>query len=288
MGPQDTRVHLRLSPRQIQAIASCICGDDSDEAFEYRRMVDIDAFISFTGAQPGEFGVDGLSRWNYAIAFLDACQATDERGASGLLYQIERVIEALLNLREFSSEDKRDQALLRVNEILKGVPVEARLTAEGSAQLASTKRTRPQQVLDKTIHTAFGQMIAESALAAPRAHYAKATRFLTASDPDYENAAKEAVSSLESLVRKMTGEPDYTRAIRKAAAAGLIPRPIDEIAIKLFAYRGNEPGVAHGAADVPGVTAGEAWLVYNLSASLGAYLAERLRVDDASAARDIS
>jgi hypothetical protein len=66
---------------------------------------------------------------------------------------------------------------------------------------------------------------------------------------------------------------------------GLIPRPIDDLAIKLYAYRGNEPGVAHGSPDAPDVTEDEAWLIYNLCAALAAYLAKALRAAGPSTAR---
>jgi hypothetical protein len=191
--------------------------------------------------------------------------------------ETEKVIASVLDGREFSSEDRRDEGLLKVNELLRGIPVEARVATDGTTQVVSTRQTRGQRVLDEQIHTVFGETISDASLSASRTHYAKAQRYLMAADPDYENAAKEAVSSIESLVKVLTGESSYARAIRKATDAGLIPRPIDDVAIKLFAYRGNEPGVAHGSADTPNVTAEEAQLVYNLAGALGAYLVVALR-----------
>lgn len=267
----------RLSPRQVQSLAGCICGDDEDGPFDYRRMVDIDSFVRFTGAEVGEFGEGGLSRWNYSVAFIEAAQLEGGEGPSGLSIEVEKILAALLDLREFRNEDRRDEALLKVNGILSGIPVEARVASDGSVQIVSTKQTRSQRILDEQIHTVFGEVLDDADLNASRLHYAKAKKYLEAADPDYENAAKEAVSSVESLVRALTGESDYTKAIKKARDAGLIPRPIDEIAIKLFAYRGNEPGVAHGSADAPDVTRDEAQLVLNLCGSIGAYLAGRLR-----------
>jgi hypothetical protein len=267
----------RLSPRQTQSLASLICGDAEDSPVEYRRMVDIESFLRFSGAEFGGLTSGTMSRWNYACMVIESAQDRSSEGASGLGAEVEKIIEALLDLREFHSEDRRDEALLKVNNILRGLPVEARVRADGSVQIVSTRQTRAQRVLDEQIHTVFGQTLSDSALGASRTHYAKAQRYLAAAEPDYENAAKEAVSSVESLVRVLTGETDYTRAIKKATDAGLIPRPIDELAIKLFAYRGNEPGVAHGAAETPDVSADEARLIFNLAGALGAYLAVSLR-----------
>jgi len=266
---------LRLSPRQIQSLATLICGGE-DLPTEYRRMVDIEAFLRFSDAQIGEFDSGG-SRWTYSCAFTEAAQSVAVKGASGLSREIEKIIEALLDVREFRSEDQRDEALLEVNQILAGIPVEAQVAGDGSVKVVSTKRSRSQRVLDEQIHTVFGQVVADARLAASRSHYAKAQRYLTAADPDYENAAKEAVSSIESLVKVLTGVSDYSRAIKKVTEAGLIPRPIDDIAIKLYAYRGNEPGVAHGSAAAPDVTEAEARLVFNLAGALGGYFATALR-----------
>jgi hypothetical protein len=267
---------LHLSPRQVQALAALICGD-GDLPTDYRRFVDLEQFFRWAGITV-QFESSGMSRKTYAAAFIEGAEALSEtEGASGLAVEVEQILEAVLDLREFETEDKRDEALLMVNQILQGIPVEARVAADGSIQIASTTQTRAERVIDEQIHTVFGEVVTDSALAASRTHYAKAKRYLTGADPDYENAAKEAVSSLESLFKVLTGENDFRRAIRKATDAGLIPRPIDEIATKLYAYRGNEPGVAHGSADTPDVTEEEARLVFDLVAALGSYLAKRLR-----------
>jgi hypothetical protein len=128
---------VRLSPRQINALASCICGDDDAADFDYRRYVDIESFIAFTGAEVGKLP---SSRWNYARSFIEACQAAGEEGTSGLGREVEKMVEALLDRREFSSESRRDEALLKVNQILTGMPVEARIGPDGSVQVVSTSR----------------------------------------------------------------------------------------------------------------------------------------------------
>jgi hypothetical protein len=263
----------------VQALAGCVCGDDPSEYFGYRRHVDIDDFFAFTGVEVNEPEPEGLSRWNRAAWFIDRCQRSEQSGSSGLPTNIEAFLRALLDRREFDSEDGHDRALLHVNEILRGMPVEIRAVPCGAVEVVSTTRTQAQEVLDAQIHTVFGVALADSELDAARTHYAKAKRYLEAAVPDYENAAKEAVSSVESLVRALTAEKDYTAAIKGATRAGLIPRPLDDIAIKLYAYRGNEPGVAHGSPEAPAVKKAEAELVFNLAGALGAYLAVALRAE---------
>jgi hypothetical protein len=207
---------LRISPRQVQVVANLICGE-KDEPTEYRTRPEIESFVLFTNTGI-QLPASGVSRFNYASLFIDLAQTSNPtEGASGLSRATEQILEALLDVREFSSEDLRDEALLRVNQaVLNGIPVEARIAADGSVEIVSTRQTRAQRVLDEQIHTAFGEKISESALEASRAHYAKARRHLTAANPDYENAAKEAVTSLESLVLTLSGESGYTPAIKKA------------------------------------------------------------------------
>lgn len=45
---------------------------------------------------------------------------------------------------------------------------------------------------------------------------------------------------------------------------------------KLYAYRGDEPGVSHGASEVPDVDARDAQFVVNLAAVVGLYLRRKL------------
>jgi len=259
---------VRLSPRQVQTIGGFICG--GDEAFEYRRMVDIEEFFVFTGAEPGPF--DSGSRWQTACGFIDACQATSEQGASELPRAVEQVLVALLDPREFASDERHVLAVEKVNEALRGIPVAVRPATDGTPQVVSTRRTREQSLLDEQIHTVFGDALKDSQLRAAREHYAKAKRYIYGAEPDYPNAAKEAVCSIESLAVVLTGAADLPKALRKAANAGHIPQPIAEMVVKLYAYRGDEPGVSHGQAEIPDVTPQEAELILNVAGAVGNFL----------------
>ena len=259
----------RLSPRHVQAFGGFICGGDG-ELFEYRRMVDIESFFNFAGADPGHF--NGGSRWQSACNFVDACNATAEQGPSELPRAVEQVLIALLDLREFSSVEQRALAVDKVNEALRGIPVTVRIAADGTPQVVSTRRSREQSLLDEQIHTVFGDALKDSQLHAAREHYAKARRYIYGRDPDYENAAKEAVCSIESLATVLTGAPDLPKALKKAAGAGHIPHAIAEMVVKLYAYRGDEPGVGHGQPDLPDVSRQEAELILNVAGAIGSYL----------------
>lgn len=240
-------------------------------------MIDILSFMRFTGATvPAE--PEPGSRFTSACAFVEHTDATEQTGSSGLSVDTEKVLAALLDRREFDNDGDHSAALAQTREALAGLPVT--ITAEPyGVEIQSARRDKAQSVLEERIHTAFGDVIASEDLAAARAHYAKARRFLEGPIPDYENCCKESVCSIEALATAMTGERDLPRAIKKAVGAGRIPKPLDEMVLKLYAYRGNEPGISHGHADAPSVRRAEAELLFNLAGSVGHYLRIALTED---------
>jgi hypothetical protein len=68
----------------------------------------------------------------------------------------------------------------------------------------------------------------------------------------------------------------------RPASAGHVPAPISELVIKLYADRGDEPGVGHGQATIPDVTRSEAELILNLAGAVGNYLKTAIQVDEPS------
>jgi len=95
--------------------------------------------------------------------------------------------------------------------------------------------------------------------------------------PDKENCIKDAIGAIESVVRIITNNEKamLDDVIRNAARKGVIPKPLDQTFIKLYAYRGNEPGVAHGAVSESTVTVDEAELVLAMSAAMIIYLVKK-------------
>jgi len=102
-------------------------------------------------------------------------------------------------------------------------------------------------------------------------------RYLDSSPPDFANSCKESVCSIESVAIALSGENDLTKAIHKTVRAGFVPAAIGEAIIKVYAFRGNEPGVGHGKVSPPAVTREDAELLFNLAGSIGKYLSEKLR-----------
>ena len=78
-------------------------------------------------------------------------------------------------------------------------------------------------------------------------HLAKAlTKFSERPTPDYENAAKEAASVLESALKIATGESNVARATQAFRESYGVHRSLSESASKLFGYASDRDGVRHG------------------------------------------
>jgi hypothetical protein len=107
-------------------------------------------------------------------------------------------------------------------------------------------------------------------------HYQKAHRLLRSGD--FANSAKESVCSVEAYLYTITGESEIKKALREATKAGL-PKPLDGVIEKLYAWRGNEPGVAHAGKKAPAVERADAQFALNLAAVVNLYLRTRLLSD---------
>lgn len=263
---------MALAPTEIDALASFVCGGEGTPA-SYRSGVNINRFIAFTGTRVE--WEPGPSRFYEAQSWLTACDATPP-GLSGLPREIEKVVVALGDRRQFESDDEQQLMVEELARVLGYHEIELRLLPRRRVELVSKATTPGQEVIDEEIHTVFEKVLKDSALAPARAHYVKARRLLKASEPDYENAAKEGVCAIESLSKVLTGASDFNKAIERSIREGLLPRPLGEMVKKLYAYRGDEPGVSHGAGEVPDVDAQDAQFVVNLSAVVGLYLRGKL------------
>jgi hypothetical protein len=95
--------------------------------------------------------------------------------------------------------------------------------------------------------------------------------------PDVENCIKDAVATVES-VGKIIRKDKKARIddiIKVAIQNGVIPRLLGDPIIKLYAYRGDEPAVAHGGIEPSKVTVDEAEFVLAMSAAIIIYLVKK-------------
>lgn len=96
-------------------------------------------------------------------------------------------------------------------------------------------------------------------------------------NPDVENCIKDAVATVES-VGKITRKDKNARIdniIKEAIQKGVIPRLLGDPIIKLYAYRGNEPAIAHGGIEPSKVTEDEAEFVLAITAAIIIYLVKK-------------
>jgi len=96
-------------------------------------------------------------------------------------------------------------------------------------------------------------------------------------NPDIENCIKDAVATVESVGKIIRKDKNarIDNIIKDAIQKGVIPRLLGDPVIKLYAYRGDEPAVAHGGIEPSKVTINEADFVLAMSAAIIIYLIKK-------------
>lgn len=104
---------------------------------------------------------------------------------------------------------------------------------------------------------------------APRAHLQKACAFLAGPCPDFANAAKEAITAVESRAKIVTGESDLTlgRLIPRLKDQHGLPSVIAKSLQAIWGYTSDAPGVRHGGITPPTITEDIARYVVRVSAA---------------------
>jgi len=95
--------------------------------------------------------------------------------------------------------------------------------------------------------------------------------------PDVENCIKDAVAAIESVGKIISKDEkaELDNIIKDATRKGIIPTPLDQTIIKLHAYRGKEPAVAHGGTKPSKVTVDEAEFVLAMAAAIIIYIVKK-------------
>ena len=109
-------------------------------------------------------------------------------------------------------------------------------------------------------------------------HFEKAIKALNVRpDPDVENCIKDAVAAIESVGRIIASNEKalLDDIIKDMTRKGIIPKPLDQTILKIYAYRGGQPGVAHGLVGASKVTVDEAEFVLAMSAAIIIYLVKK-------------
>lgn len=125
----------------------------------------------------------------------------------------------------------------------------------------------------QSLQSASGQLRAGPAFAGPLQQFENAYRCLSSRPPDVANCIKDAIGAVEGVARIAEGSKEILSRLLDPMAKRLGIHPALREAIgKLYAYRGDEQGIAHGATQplVIGIEEGE--LVLHWSASAIVYL----------------
>ena len=141
-------------------------------------------------------------------------------------------------------------------------------TPEPFAEAAAEERT-PQAVS----HPLLQQLLAPR-YAGPHEHFSKALAYNAGPSLDLANAAKEAVCAVESLGRIVTAHHSWTlgEVIKGLKKQGKLDPAIAQAFEGLWGFTSNAPGVRHGGATPPTITASDTQLAIEMSAAAIQYL----------------
>lgn len=196
--------------------------------------------------------------WN---EFYDLCDVT---------YNFYRETHTLFSMVSGVRDTIADEFTLELNNLLdrEGMGYQMR---EGKIERIGASFT-DQEVAKARI------LLGDSAFEGPEEQFDKAIGFLNQRpDADPLNCIKEAVGAVEGIARILTGEhtDDLKKIIQKITANGMIPKPLNQTFEKVYAYRGNLPGVAHGQIEKANASIEEAEFTLGMCASMIIYLAKK-------------
>lgn len=176
------------------------------------------------------------------------------------------------------------EALVRISKTSKELieRIEA-IFAEENLPYAMTPNGivwRFSQPAAAAINEATRLLVEDESLRGPAEQWQKALGHLSERPPDAQNCIKDAVGALEGTGRILSGRDVETLSkliVPFSKEIGMHPT-LATVADKLYAYRGDEQAVAHGAIRELGGLAAEAELVLHLSAATIVYFVKKRSV----------
>jgi len=179
----------------------------------------------------------------------------------------------LVHPLEFVNTDlDRVAAIEDLNNVFRAAGANFDLDKEGKL------RQRGVDFLDRGVREA-AILLGDSRFAGPDEQFRKAVDFLRGQPtPDVENCIKDAVGALEAIAQLLAGKDakeGLPRIVDRLASQRTIPGSLAEGIKKVYGYRGDTPGVAHGMTQKQ-ATVDEAELVLNMCAAYIVYLARKL------------
>ena len=127
-------------------------------------------------------------------------------------------------------------------------------------------------------------VLSDPDLAIAKNHYNKAIQYFSdIKNPDFENCIKESICALEFCLERLYSKEitkNFENGIRKLGQEKKVPAPIIESIIKMYGYRNNANGVAHGTGSGLIVSEKEAELVISLIADYITYFYSLLKTEE--------
>lgn len=122
------------------------------------------------------------------------------------------------------------------------------------------------------------QVLQDPDYAGSNEQFEKAIGFLNERpNPDTANCVKDAIGAVEGLARIVTGNDNLilSKILDLEPLKSKIPGTLRQMMHKLYAYRGDAEGAAHGQTSIGQITVEEAELALGVSASCMIYLAKK-------------
>ncbi|HLF71216.1 MAG TPA: hypothetical protein VI759_03595 [Dehalococcoidia bacterium] len=119
-------------------------------------------------------------------------------------------------------------------------------------------------------------ILSDPELAGPSEQFQDALRYYNARPkPDLDNAVKEAISAVEGLTRILLNDPKIvlSKALLEIRQKKGVHPALVEIIAKVYAYRGDVEGIAHGATAPSQITFADAEFVIGSAGNAIIYLA---------------
>ena len=172
-------------------------------------------------------------------------------------WQVYDLSEAMLAMCSF-----REQITDRIEAIFATEQLLYRFTLGGI-------EWRFPEVTAEVIGAATRRLTESTRLAAVAAQWQKALAHLSERPPDSENCIKDAVGALEGTVRILSGKhtPTFSSLITPFSRQINMHPALAGVVEKVYAYRGDEQGVAHGATKEARDLTAEAEMVLHVSAA---------------------
>jgi len=180
-------------------------------------------------------------------------------------WQVFDLCEALVKLCRF-----REQIAERIDAIFAEEGVPYRMTGDGIVW-------RFTEDAAKVLGDTTRYLVNEPSLRGPSQQWRKAMDHLSERPPDAENCIKDAIGAVEGTGRILSGrETETLSTLLKPFARQIDMHPVlAGMVDKLYAYRGDEQAVAHGATQEPKDLLAEAEFVLHVSAAVITYLAKK-------------